>query len=213
MIVSVILATRDRPEWINRAVASVLAQTDPRWELVILDNGVEPIRDLLPADERIRYHYWPASGPADAFDQALLRATGDLVTPMGDDDVIAPHTVRTIIDGIGSHQWGYALTAYQQGGETRFLLGGEWSLERLRQDYYLGGAVFWRRELTDRLGGFDVAFDGAADYDLYLRFGEDSDPVVIPEVLYFYNDHPDTDSNVRGERQRAHAQAIREKAA
>ena len=213
MTVSFILATRDRPEWVGRAIRSVMVQTDPRWELVVLDNGATSARSAVPKDDRIRYFYRPASGPADAFDQALLQATGDLVMPMGDDDFIAPHTAATILNGIGDHQWGYALTAFQRNGETLFLLGGDWSLERLRQDYYLGGAVFWRRSLSERLGGFDPAYDGAADYDLYLRFGEDSEPVVLPEVLYFYNDHPLTDTNVRAANQRLKAQAIREKAA
>jgi hypothetical protein len=207
---SVFMATRDRPKLLPRAIESVLAQDDDRWELCILDNGMTQ-RSLIPRDPRIVYRWAKATGPADAFQQALELATGDVVMPMGDDDTLAPHTVRTVIEGLGDAEWGYAQTAFQRDGATQFLLGDAWSLERLRQDYYLGGAVFWRRRLSDRLGGFDTAFDGAADYDLYLRFGEQHTPVFIPEVLYLYNDHPGTDTNVHHGRQRDAAERIRAK--
>ncbi len=211
MKLSIFMATRNRPDLLPRAIESVLAQDDDRWELCILDNGFT-VRTLIPDDPRIVYHWASATGPADAFQQALELATGDVVMPMGDDDTIAPHTVSTVLDGIGDAEWGYAQTAFQRDGTTLFLLGAEWSLERMREDYYLGGAVFWRRSLTDRLGGFDTAFDGAADYDLYLRFGEAHTPVFIPEVLYLYNDHPGTDTNVQAARQRDAAERIRRRA-
>jgi glycosyltransferase involved in cell wall biosynthesis len=205
---SIFMATRDRPKLLPRAIESVLAQDDDRWELCILDNGMTQ-RSLIPRDPRIVYRWAKATGPADAFQQALELANGDVVMPMGDDDTLAPHTVRTVLDGLGDAEWGYAQTAFQRDGVTQFLLGDAWSLERLRQDYYLGGAVFWRKRLSDRLGGFDTAFDGAADYDLYLRFGEQHTPVFIPEVLYLYNDHPETDTNVHHGRQRDAAERIR----
>jgi hypothetical protein len=207
---SIFMATRDRPKLLPRAIESVLAQDDDRWELCILDNGMTQ-RSLIPRDPRIVYRWAKATGPADAFQQALELATGDVVMPMGDDDTLAPHTVRTVLEGLGDAEWGYAQTAFQRDGATQFLLGDAWSLERLRQDYYLGGAVFWRKRLSDRLGGFDTAFDGAADYDLYLRFGEQHTPVFIPEVLYLYNDHPETDTNVHHGRQRDAAERIRAK--
>jgi hypothetical protein len=205
---SIFMATRDRPKLLPRAIESVLAQDDDRWELCILDNGMTQ-RSLIPRDERIVYRWAEASGPADAFQQALELATGDVVMPMGDDDTLAPHTVRTVLDGLGDAEWGYAQTAFQHDGVTSFLLGDVWSLERMRRDYYLGGAVFWRKRLSDRLGGFRTEFDGAADYDLYLRFGEAHTPVFIPEVLYLYNDHPGTDTNVHHARQRDAADRIR----
>lgn len=215
MILSIILPTKDRPKLLPRAIESVMAQTDDRWELVVYDNGAEPAMTLAPLEmpeDRYRYVYGPANGPADAFQKALDLATGDVVMPMGDDDTLAPTAVRVVLEGIGEAQWGYAQTAFQQDTQTAFLLGEPWSLERMRQDMYLGGAVFWRRSLTDRLGGFDEEYDGAADYDLYLRFGEDSEPVFIPEIIYRYNDHPHTDSNANSPRQRDAAARIRRRA-
>jgi glycosyltransferase involved in cell wall biosynthesis len=210
--VSVLLPTRDRPDWIGRAIQSVIRQTSPDWELVVLDNGAESVERLMLGDKRIRYIREPASGPADAFQKALVAATGDLCLPMGDDDELAADAVETIIDAMGSTpsaEWGHALTTVFHDGNVRYDLGGPLDLAKLRADYYLGGAVWWRKSLTDRLGGFDSNFDGAADYDLYLRFAEDSTPVFVPEVLYHYTDHPLTDSNAKAQRQQESASRIR----
>lgn len=203
MRLSVILATRDRRDKLPVAIASVMAQRDPRWELVVLDNGAS-IADLVPADPRIVYRHAQASGPADAFNQALALATGDVVMPLGDDDWLDPTAVGAILANIGDARWGYAQTAFYRDERLAFYCGGAWDFMRLRTGFYLGGAVFWRRSLTDRIGGFDPAYDHAADWDLYLRFGDDSDPVYLAEhVLYHYVEWPGTDTAVNAALQHA----------
>jgi hypothetical protein len=74
--------------------------------------------------------------------------------------------------------------------------------------YMLGGAIFWRKSLTDRLGGFKSEFDGAADFDLYLRFLNDSEPALSKEILYLYEDHAETDTRVNHGRQADATQRI-----
>lgn len=207
-LVSIILATKDRADFLPNSIRAVLAQTDPRWELVILDNGTS-VEHLMPADPRVRYFHEEASGSADAFAKALAHAVGDFVTPVADDDEIAPNTVETIVNRIGDHEWGYARTAYVRDGRMLFFLGDPWDLPRFRSFFYLGGAVFWRKRLSDRLGGFDPAFNLCGDYDLYLRFGEDSEPVFVSDqVLYVYHDHPGTETRVHGAEQQAKVASI-----
>lgn len=201
MNVSIILATKNRPLMLPKAIASVLVQTDPHWELVVLDNG-KSVENLMPRDPRVKYYNREATGPADAYSQALSLATGDIVMPLADDDTLAPNAVATILERIGLAEWGYARTAFQRDGDTIFLLGNFWDVEALKKGYYLGGAVFWRKRLSDRLGGFDPEYEGAADYELYLRFGLDSEPAYIrDQILYYYNDWEGTDSRRHSNRQ------------
>jgi len=73
----------------------------------------------------------------------------------------------------------------------------------------LGGAIYWRKSLTDEIGGFNSEFDGAADFDLYTRFLNHSDPKRLKDsVLYLYTDHPATDSRVNQDRQADATQRI-----
>ncbi len=195
MTVSIILATKDRRDFLPTAIASVMAQTDPDWQLVVLDNG-ESVADLIPDDPRILYRHSPATGPADAYAQALALASGEYVMPLADDDWLAPETVAVVKVGLDEHWWGYALTDYTRDGRSLACLGNvPWDLDRLRHEgYYLGGAVFWRKELTDRLGGFNPAYDHAADWELYLRFGEHAKPAFVRELVYRYTDWEGTDT-------------------
>lgn len=74
--------------------------------------------------------------------------------------------------------------------------------------YELGGAIYWRKTLSDRVGGFNTEFDGAADFDLYLRFLNETEPALTRQVLYLYNDHAGSDSRANAERQANASQRI-----
>ena len=90
---TVITPTRNRRDWIRRAIRSVQNQTFEDWEQIVLDVGDkgETVEDLIPDDPRIKY--WRASclGPAGDFQAALDLALGDIVTPLSDDDRLSRH--------------------------------------------------------------------------------------------------------------------------
>jgi len=176
----------------------VLAQTFDDWEQLVYDNGSISVEHLIPDDPRIKYHRGLARGPADAFNKAFQLARGEIVHPFSDDDLLPPDALELADHHIGDAEWLTGLTSFEDvGGRHQFLLGGPLDLAALKQDYYLGGAIYWKRSLTDRVGGFDERFDGAADYDLYLRFAHYATPVFVDRVMYRYTDHPGTDSHVR----------------
>lgn len=210
---SLLTPTRDRPEWIGRCIESAHAQTFEDWEQVVYDNGQEPIEHLVPDDPRVKYHRGPADGPADAFQKALDLATGEIVHPFSDDDLLTPDALETADEHIGDADWLVGLTSFEnEHGGHMFLLGGPLDLQRLKQGYYLGGAIYWKRSLTDTLGGFNLDYDGAADYDLYLRFAHHSTPVFVDQIMYRYTDWGGTDSHVRSANQSAKTAAIQQAA-
>lgn len=206
---SLITPTRDRLEWLPRAIESVLAQTFTDFEWVVYDNGGQHAKHLFPKDKRIRYYRGPADGPADAFQKALELARGQIIHPFSDDDRLTPDALETVDREIGDFEWLVGYTSYEdEQGQHRFLLGGEVDVTQLKQNYYLGGAIYWKRSLSDRVGGFKTEFDGAADYDLYLRFAHAAPARFVPVVLYRYTDHPGTDSHVRSSNQMAQTSRI-----
>lgn len=198
MKISVFTPTLDRPDFLKRAAVSVLLQTHQDWEWVVMDVGQEPAQHVLPADNRIRYRYQPpAQGPAPDYQRALDLCTGEVVHPLGDDDLLMRNALEIVASEMNGHDWLVGTTElYDANGRMRRKLGGtQQSFDRtMAGSFVLGGAVYWRRTLSDRLGGFNPDFSGAADVDLYMRFGRDSAPRIIPDVLYRYTDHPGTDS-------------------
>ncbi|WP_243664642.1 glycosyltransferase family A protein [Rhodothermus marinus] len=90
--VSCLMVTADRPHLVRRAIRSYLQQTYPNRELVVLDNGRQPLDEALlaevPADELVyaRVEPRPDLVIGTLRNQALELARGDYIAPQWDDD-------------------------------------------------------------------------------------------------------------------------------
>jgi len=85
------------------AVNSVLAQTDPRWRLTVVDDGQEPgvpewFAELGARDPRVRYERNERNlGITQNFNKCLEAADAELVTMIGCDDELRPDYVATVL--------------------------------------------------------------------------------------------------------------------
>ncbi len=90
-LVSVVIPTYNRPEYLRLALASAVAQTYRQLEIVVQDNGSE--RDPRAvvaafADPRIAYHHLPATvSQTENLVTACARARGRYLAILGDDDL------------------------------------------------------------------------------------------------------------------------------
>ena len=97
-LVSVLLPTRNRLEFLRYAIETVLRQDDPDWEIVVSDNSSEEdiaghVDDL--GDDRVRCVRTPSFVPVtDNWNNALDYSTGRYVVMLGDDDGLMPGYVR-----------------------------------------------------------------------------------------------------------------------
>ena len=57
-------------------------------------------------------------------------------------------------------------------------------------DFIAQPAVFWRRELTDEIGLFDVDKQLSMEYEYWLKAGAKYDPAFIDEYLARFRIHP-----------------------
>jgi glycosyltransferase involved in cell wall biosynthesis len=206
---SVLTPTLNRIAFLDRACRSVARQTYTEYEHLVYNVG-DPY-SLPPAYPGVRYWEGEKKGPAADFQAALDKATGDIVVPLADDDRLPPHALERAAELIGGKEWLCARTVLvnEDGIPVAFRGGTRDACDQTRAgQYMLGGAIFWRRSLTDRVGGFDSQFDGAADFDLYLRFLDAAEPALSDEILYLYTDHAQTDTRVNAGRQNDASQRI-----
>jgi len=97
--VSVVLPTRNRATMLRRAIASVLAQQHPTWQLVVVDDGsTDATPQVLSeiADPRIISVRGEGRGSAAARNLGLAHTTGDWVAFLDDDNVMAPGWLHAI---------------------------------------------------------------------------------------------------------------------
>jgi O-antigen biosynthesis protein len=107
-LVSVVVPTRNRPERVLNCVASLLAQSYPRFEIIVVDNApsTDATADLLRHryghSPRVRYLREDRPGGTWSRRRGLIAAKGEIVA-YADDDVLAdPHWLAGLLRGFAA---------------------------------------------------------------------------------------------------------------
>ena len=97
-----------RPTTLGYAVHSIIAQTWPDWELLIVGQGADPelervCQSLRQLDSRIRYLHLERKGISLARNAGLLAASGDIIAFTDDDCEAAPDWLETLVTLFTQH--------------------------------------------------------------------------------------------------------------
>jgi len=224
--VSVIMPVRDGERWIGEAIASITAQSFADFELLIVDDGstdrtCQIAAEAAQRDPRVRVIGLPPSGVVAALNRGLDAARGKYFARLDADDRAYPArlarqvdflNVQAAIGLVGS--WADVIDA---DGTTVGLLQPETAPAGLaralaRQNPMLHSSVMWRADLCAVVGRYRAAFEGAEDYDLWLRMSERSLLANIPDRLVQYRRHAGNVSDQRKLRQMFSARLARRSA-
>ena len=100
-LASCIMPTANRRPFVRNSIDLFLAQDYPVSELIILDDGEDPVGDLVPSHPAVRYLYKPRYRSLGAKRNAACEvAQGDIILHWDDDDWYAPHRIRTQVDAL-----------------------------------------------------------------------------------------------------------------
>src|SRR5260370_3132029 len=100
-LVSCIMPTYNRRTFVPQAIEYFLRQDYTNKELVIIDDGTDSVRDLIPADERIRYIRLDAQATIGAKrNLACEQAGGSIIAHWDDDDWHAPHRLSYQVESL-----------------------------------------------------------------------------------------------------------------
>src|SRR6266566_1466881 len=96
--ISILLAVHNGAPFISQAIQSLVDQTYPHWELIVVSNGstdatVEICRRSSGADSRIRPFTLPEKGKNNAYNFAYQQATGEYLCFFAADDVLPTESV------------------------------------------------------------------------------------------------------------------------
>ncbi|HEY3628992.1 MAG TPA: glycosyltransferase [Terracidiphilus sp.] len=94
-LVSCIMPTNNRRAFLPRSLRCFFSQDYPNLELVVVDDGADPISDLIPKDHRIRHWRLPKKlSVGGKRNYANARAKGTFIVHWDDDDWYTPSRVR-----------------------------------------------------------------------------------------------------------------------
>lgn len=96
--ISVVIPTCDRPDSLRKTVSSVLKQSCQPSEVIIVDNGRQPVdKDLLPASEALRLiRALPRFGVSQARNLGAIAACSDYIAFLDDDDTWDPFYLEAV---------------------------------------------------------------------------------------------------------------------
>jgi glycosyltransferase involved in cell wall biosynthesis len=200
-LVSIILPTFGRLNYLRPAVASAFRQTFHDWELIIADDGSDDetraYLRTLENDRRVTVVWLAHTGiPAIVRNAALREARGEYIAFLDSDDLWASDKLARQLKTLRSRPacgWSYTAVSHIDGSGQPLAepVFGPWLpcdgavFERL-----VTGPVVIRtpgvlavRELIARVGGFDESIHSGEDYDLWLRLALASDVALVDEPL------------------------------
>ena len=171
---SIVLTTYNRMSLIERAILSVIHQTEKSWELLIIDDGstddtAKVVLPYLEKEATVFYFRQKNMGEVYAKNRGISLSCGAYITFIDSDDTYKPKHLEHRKQILNQHP------------EIDFLYGGveiwgdEYVPDRNKEGKYIhlsnciiGGTFFVKREALFALGGFDK-LDIGADADLYDR--------------------------------------------
>lgn len=177
--VTVITAVYNGGLYIGQTIKSILEQTYPNIEYIIIDGGsTDNTLDIIRKhDDRISY--WisePDTGIYDAWNKAIPLASGDWISFVGADDILLPNTVQHFVNHIAQSKIPHIefVSAKVQLVDPVLkpirIKGAPWSWPRFRRFMDIGHVgAFHKATLFEKYGLFDTSFRIAADYEFLLR--------------------------------------------
>jgi glycosyltransferase involved in cell wall biosynthesis len=201
-LISIVMPTYNtKPEFLVKAIDSVIAQIYPHWELCIADDAstraevLETLNEYQARDDRIRIVHRPINGHISAASNSALElATGEFTALMDHDDLIPVHALYMVAAELNAHPDADLIYSDEDKideSDTRHdpHFKSDWNFELFCCMNTISHLGVYRTALLREVGGFRLGYEGSQDYDLALRVVARTTPDRIrhiPFVLYHW---------------------------
>ena len=204
---SVVSPVYNQVRYLSETLDTVAALTVPHEHLVMDGASNDGTVELLEAreDPHLTWVSEPDEGQTDAVNKGFARARGDVLAWVNGDDAYIPEAVDRAVTFMDANPdvgavYGGQEYVNAQGETIRVFVPKRFSWRRY---LWLGDnvptpTVIFRREVLDRVGGLDMSYADAADYDFYLRVLGSTKvvPMREPLVRFRYHAESKTGSNI-----------------
>jgi glycosyltransferase involved in cell wall biosynthesis len=180
-------------------VYSVVNQTYDNWELLLVNASTnsehrQQTENCNSIDERVKVINLSGNkGIAGNTNAGIKRATGDYIGLLDHDDLLAPAALYEVALALQDSRSAGLIYSDEDkvtaSGEERFdpHFKPDWSPHLLRELNYLNHFTIIKTDLVNKVGGYRPGFEGAQDYDLFLRIIDQKPEIIhIPKILYHW---------------------------
>jgi len=198
--VSVIIPCYNQAVFLNEAIESVLHQTYPYFEIVVIDDGSpDNITEIIKEYPQVTLLRQPNAGAAVARNNGMAHSSGAYLIFLDSDDRLLPGALHA------------GVSLLTQDRQMAFVTGGVKLIDRsgnlleipsqpiveehhyktLLQSNYIWtpGVVMYRRSVFKSEKGFDPGAGGSADYELNIRLARKFRVGCHGELVLEYRQH------------------------
>lgn len=198
--VSVVIAAWNGAKYLRETLESVLAQTVPAFEIVVVDDSSQDnSAEIAESFSNVRVIRQANAGRSAARNRGLAEAKGEGVIFLDQDDLLLPDCIQIGLKSLNdaptaSFVAGRSLVIDAEGRSKGKTLGASAPCTYATM---LAGSMFvppsvaiFRTEIIRAIGGFDPSLKlGGEDSDLYLRAAQHHDVVAHGAPVVAYRRH------------------------
>lgn len=227
-LVSIVTSLYNYARYIPDLIQSVLNQTYPIWELIIVDDGStdNPLQAIQPFLKERRIHFIQLSknmGYAKAKNEGIIRSKGEYIVMIDADDMLTANSIRVrknVLDKNPNKLWCHGeVSVTDNDGKTLSDRSFQWKKKfraklirdgmNLEKDYHHrlihAQSVMVRPEFHKKLGLYDESLRFSADNEMWRRaICFTYIPVHINDMVAIYRVHPARMSRSNYKKQRMH---------
>lgn len=208
-LVSVIIPAFNAEATLGEALQSAAAQSYPRLEIIIVDDGSIDrtggiAGDFCASEPRARFLRTPNRGVAAARNAGIEAASGEYLAFLDADDLWHPRKLEMQVEtALAAPGAGFVYTLYKRidcsGKEVpappQMSVQGHAFWRHLYWNFVgSGSSILVRKEALAEIGGFNESLHGCEDYLVQLQLAAKYPIACVPEVLVYYRQRPSSAS-------------------
>lgn len=191
MKITIITVCLNCENTIEKTIRSVINQDYDKLEYVVIDGGsLDGTVDIIRRYEK-NFTYWVSEadqGIYDAMNKGIAKATGEIIAFLNSDDWYEENAlakVNSYFEQYNPMILTGRVNMLQKGNWTKYMNVQDDNKENLRMAMiYRQPAMFVRREVFERLGGFNTRYKIAADFEWTLRVYDAGVKIMCVEDVF-----------------------------
>jgi len=176
--ISVITVVFNAAKTLKTTIDSVLAQTNKNHELIIVDGGSTDGTLEILKNTRAENLFWisePDKGIYDAMNKGIKKATGEWILFLGADDTFYDPYVLENVFSKSNYESIDFIYGNVKSEAYKGLYDGEFNYEKLLKKNISHQSIFYRKNIFEKMGTYNLKYKTHADWDFNLRCFENKE--------------------------------------
>jgi glycosyltransferase involved in cell wall biosynthesis len=199
-LISIIIPCYNQAHFLGEAVESVLAQTYPHYEIIVVDDGstdaTSEVASSYPAVRCVRQRN---AGLSAARNAGVKVSHGQFLVFLDADDRLLPDALQSGLNCFQGHPECVFVSGHYRHINADGSAGLQFPQRQLKIDPYqtllqrnyigMHATVMYRRQIFDIVGGFTTSLQSCEDYDMYLRIVREHSVRRHDRIVAEYRSH------------------------